>query len=81
MEKRKTIKIWKDNRIDKEVEIPIDSLIKEYFTHEISNDEMLFERKFLLWLSFKNYAIESLSNIEWDMIFKARNTFRNEKNI
>ena len=30
--------------------------------HEISNQEMPFERKFLLWLGYKNYAIETITD-------------------
>ena len=74
----KTLKIWKDNRIDKEVNISYESLIKEYFTHKISNNEMPFERKFLLWLSFKNYAIETLSDNQWNKIYEAKNIYLNE---
>ena len=39
---------------------------------------MPFERKFLLWLSFKNYAIETLSDYQWNKIYEAKNIYLNE---
>ena len=70
------LKIWIDNRIDKEQEISYDNLIKEYLTHEISNQEMPFERKFLLWLGYKNYAIETLTDKQWQIIYKTKNNLK-----
>ena len=70
------LKIWIDNRIDKEKEISYDNLIKEYLEHEISNQEMPFERKFLLWLGYKNYAVETITDKQWQIIYKTKNNLK-----
>ncbi len=72
---------WKDNKLDKEHQVSIEQIIKDFLKSEsYSNfkNGWPFERAMLLHLSSYG-AFDPITNIEWDELHKEFQEERNEK--
>ena len=68
--------LWKNNRIDQEIKINVNSLIKEYFKSEVSKiKHYLFDRKFITFLTQSNYTCGRITDKEWDALYEAKENY------